>query len=201
MMTGALLVGSSAYAIPFTDISGTSAANNAADQVSVDVVAGAGNSVRFNFSFAAGDAGVITAIGFGGSATSLLTGTTTPTFFPSAGVSFENGTPPSLGNGGFNQLFGVERTDQGGVTNGINPGESLGVQYNLAGGATAAQVLAAINAGNFNIGLHIQSLDDGNSQKAVIGGGPGTPVPETASTIVLLGAALLTLGAVRRFIR
>jgi len=195
-----LVISHSAHAIPFTDISGTAAANNAADQVAVDVVAGSGNSVRFNFSFGAGDAGIITAIGFGGSGTILLTGTTSPSFFPSAGVSFENGNPPSLGGGGFTQLFGVERTSQGGVTNGISSGESLGVQYNLAGSATLAQVLASINTGNFNIGLHIQSLDDGGSQKAVLGGG-GTPVRDTSNTLPLLGGALLLLAAARRFRR
>jgi hypothetical protein len=198
-----LLAGASAHAVSFNfqDISGASNANNTADQIQVDVVAGAGSTVRFNFTFGAGDAGTITAIGFGGASTSLLTNTTNPTFFPGAGVSFENGSTPALGAGGFTQLFGVERTAQGGVSNGLSNGETLGIQYQLSGASTVAQVVAAINAGTFNIGLHIQSLDDGGSQKAVTGGGPPA-VPDTGSTVAMLGLALIGLaGACRAFRR
>lgn len=198
-----LLAGASAHAVSFNfqDISGASNATNTADQIQVDVVAGAGSTVRFNFTFGPGDSGTITAIGFGGASTSLLTNTTTPAFFPSAGVSFENGSPPSLGGGGFLQLFGVERTSAGGVSNGMSNGETLGIQYQLSGVSTVAQVVAAINAGTFNIGLHIQQLDDEGSQKAVLGGGPPA-VPDTGSTIALLGLALIGLaGACRAFRR
>ncbi|WP_414664515.1 VPDSG-CTERM sorting domain-containing protein [Horticoccus sp. 23ND18S-11] len=207
-LCAALFLSVSAHAVVynFANITaGVLPADNAADQVSVDVVNSVAGTVRFNFSFAGGDVGTIASIGFGGSSSGLLMNTGTPLLFQSAGVSFENGGMPALGAGGFTQDYGVSRTSAGGISNGLNSGvgETLGVQYALAGTNTYADVLAALNAGNFKIGLHIQQIDgDPSSQKAVLtppGGDSNTPgVPDGGNTAALLGLALVGAAALRR---
>ena len=186
----------SATSFNFTDITGVSAANNAADQIHVDVINGTAGTVRFNFTFDAGDAGIITAIGFGGSNSGFLTGS--PTLFNGAGVSFIAGSPPALGAGGFAQIYGVVRTSAGGVSNGMSNGETLGVQYSLYSGKVLADIIDSINNGTFKIGLHIQSLDNGGSQKAVLTGNPPPQVPDAGMTAILLGLGLVSLALFRR---
>jgi hypothetical protein len=186
----------SATSFNFTDITGVSSANNAADQIHVDVISGGSGTVRFNFTFDAGDAGIVTAIGFGGSNSGFLTGS--PTLFNGSGVSFIAGSPPNLGGGGFTQIYGVERTNAGGVSNGMSNGETLGVQYSLYSGKVLADIIDSINSGTFKIGLHIQSLDNGGSQKAVLTGNPPPQVPDAGMTAILLGLGLVSLAVFRR---
>jgi len=69
--------------------------------------------------------------------------------------------------------------------NGINPGESLTISFNLIAPATASDITDALNDGSLRIGAHIIALPDGSSEAAV---------PEPATILFLgLGASLLCL--------
>lgn len=193
------LSASSADAVTFGfgNISTSGFSGNAADQISVDVVAGAGSSVRFNFSFAAGDSGTVTYVGFDdgtGSSPSLLSGLAT--IFNGSGVNFVNGSGPQISplSPSFVEDFGAVRANgAGGVANGMSVGETLGLQYALQSGKTLADVVNAIDSGSLRIGLHIQQLTEG-SQKAVVTPNPPANVPDGGSTLALIGLGIAGLG-------
>jgi hypothetical protein len=70
--------------------------------------------------------------------------------------------------------------------NGVNPGESLGVLFNLKSGKTLATVIQDLESGELRIGIHVQGFADGESESFI--NGPPVPVPPG----ILLG--LLGLG-------
>ncbi len=74
--------------------------------------------------------------------------------------------------------------------NGVGPGESLGVLFDLQGGQTVEDVSEALRTGALRIGIRVQGYDDGGSESFV-----NVPVPGA----VLLGAVGLgAVGLVRR---
>ncbi|MBI2926608.1 MAG: hypothetical protein HYY24_13010 [Verrucomicrobia bacterium] len=200
-----LLVTPGANAIQYTfdNITTPTPPGDASGQIFVDVGAGIGSTVRFDFSFdTGGPSGTVTFIAFDdgtGSLPSLLTGS--PSFFSSAGVSFVAGGGTSISplSPSFVNDFTVKKS--GAAANGIDPGESLGVQYALQAGKSVADVVAALDGGQFRIGLHIQRIAGSpDSQKAVNNG--RTNVPDSASTLMLLGMALLATAGLRgKFVR
>jgi hypothetical protein len=74
--------------------------------------------------------------------------------------------------------------------------ENVGLIFDLQGVQTFADVISDLNSGDLRIGLHVQAIGtDGESDSFITGG--VTRVPE-AGTLLLLGAGLLGLWAVRR---
>jgi hypothetical protein len=65
--------------------------------------------------------------------------------------------------------------------NGVNPGESVGILFNLKSGAIVDNVISELSTGDLRIGIHVQGFDTGDSESFV--NGPRVPLPGA----VLLG--------------
>lgn len=128
---------------------------------------------------------------------------------------YVDGTDPgvdfSIGaNGGGNQGFPFTinhdldaLADPPPSTTGVNPNESLLVGYSFLNGADPGVILESLQAGDWNIGLHIISTAGGQSEKYVAtflpdGPDPQDPVPEPA-TLALLGMGTLFVVGRMRF--
>ena len=99
--------------------------------------------------------------------------------------------------------FGTDRDSGDGVGNGVDTTEYLEILFNLKAGTTFANLLAELQSGKVFMGLHVQSIggDDGGSDW--FKSNPTTPndtpaVPDGGTTVILLGVALLGMGALRR---
>ena len=57
--------------------------------------------------------------------------------------------------------------------NGVNPGESLGIVFNLQGGSIFNDVIDEINSRSFRVGIRVQGFADGGSESFVIIPAPG----------------------------
>lgn len=113
----------------------------------------------------------------------------------SSGVSFSSTcSPGSLpgGGSGFTTSYCADSNSPV-QPNGVNPGEWLNISYTLQDGATFADVIAAIEAGDYRIGIHVQGFDGGGSEAGV------ASVPEPSSLVlVTTGLGLVPLIARRR---
>lgn len=175
---------SSAGAVPisFDRITSNSPAD-AAGQLSAEITDN-GTGVLISFAVADGanpDAN-ITEIYF----SDLLTLFAPPpsVFSQSAGVSFETGgsnTPGELpGGSGFTTTAGLVAEADGNNATGLTVGETLVLSLTYAMGMDFSDVLAALDSGNFRIGLHVRSLLDGESDAFVSEPPAEVPLPAAA---------------------
>lgn len=110
--------------------------------------------------------------------------------------SRNNVTPSFVTTAGF-----LADSDPPTQPNGVNPGESLGILFNLAPTKTFADVIANLdNPPDLRIGIHVQGYASGGSETFVnntSGGIPPEVIPEPG-TLLLLGSGLAGLGFFRR---
>jgi hypothetical protein len=162
-------------------------------QLQVDVTAGPGaNQVSFQFTNSGPNASSIADVYFDDGTllgiASIVNG---------AGVSFSVGaSPPDLpGGNGISPAFVVTAgfsadSNPPVQPNGVNPGETLTIIFDLQGGGTLADVLSELGTGELRIGIHVQGFSGGGSESFV-----NTPEPGAALLIV---AGALGLGLARR---
>lgn len=86
-----------------------------------------------------------------------------------------NAVPPFVTTAGFSA-----DSDPPTRPNGVDPGESLGILFDLLPGMTFANVEDDLLLGDLRIGIHVQGFDGGGSESYVNGG----IVPEPASVLV-----------------
>jgi hypothetical protein len=115
-----------------------------------------------------------------------------------AGVSFTEGSSPGNLPSGNNALPPFEATagfmadsDPPVQPMGVNPGESLGIIFDLQGTQTFADVLAELSDGRLRIGIHVQGFESDGSESFV------NNVPD-ANIMLLLGPSLILLGLFSR---
>lgn len=165
-----------------------------ASQLSMEV-GGSGSALTLTFKNNVGIASSITDIYIdapppGGGTSPSPYFTSGPTFTSSAGVNFTVGAaPPDLPGGGAFNFVASSSADSSAPPpqNGVNSAsEWLTLSFVLAAPTTVDDVIAALNSGQFRVGLHIQALPGGKSDSYM------TVVPEP-STYIAGGLALLPL--------
>ena len=178
-------------------------ANIGEAQLSVTVSDAGGDQVLFTFNNSGPAASSITDVYFD-DGTLLAISTITS----SAGVDFSQGASPgnlpsaNSADPDFQTTAGFS-SDSNPPTqpNGVNPGEWLGITFTLQGSQNYNDTIASLANGSLRIGIHVQGFDGGGSESFVNNGCidcdiPG--VPDAASTMMLLGMALMGVEAVRR---
>ena len=200
VFTAALLVtfASPAGAVTFTfsdiDNAGDGTDEGAAlnGQFTVDVTDAGGGLAQFLFSNIGPLDSSIEQINFDNAAIVLASINSIVNGGP--GVDFEFGNPnlPEGNLVSFDEDFGVV-ADNPAPFNGVNPGETVAVIFNLVGGATFDDVIAALIAGDLRIGFHAIALANGGSD-SFINDIPDIPLP-AAFPLMLAGIAGLSFAS------
>lgn len=196
VVTCALVAGTQAQAemYGFTGLSLTSATNVAGGQaqLSINVTDAGSNRALFTFNNVGSSAMSITDIYFdnGSALSSLYSITNGP------GVSFSNGaSPPNLPSGNtaippFVADFGMD-SDPPPSHNGVSPGESVGITFNLSG--DYSDLISELNSSVTRVGIHVQGFGNGGSETFVHSS--VVPVP---GALALAGLGMLLIAPIKK---
>lgn len=169
-------------------------------QITVQVNDLGGNHVEFVFKNAGPIASSITQVYFDDGSLLGISSITN-----GSGVAFSQGaSPPNLPGGNtidFNTSAGFLASANSPVaSNGVNPGETLKIAFNLKASQTYANTIAAINlslanpgvdmVGGLRIGIHVQAIGTGGSESFV--NGPSLSAVPEPSTVVLAASGFAT---------
>jgi hypothetical protein len=163
-------------------------------QLSVEITAYGTNQVLFEFHNEGSDAASITDVYFDDGAllgiAEIINGT---------GVSFSQGASPGdLPGGntvGFDATVGFTAdSDPPAQPNGVNPGEELGIVFDLQAGMDFDDVLDFLNSGGLVIGIHVQGFDGGGSESFT----NNNPIPEPGTLLLLTAGGIGVLARRRR---
>ena len=183
-----------ATSFPFSCITNNSATdcNTGQSQLHLDVTSPGAGQIQFELTNVGASQSTIAGVYWdeGGLLSSIASISMT-------GVSFAaNGSPPDLPGGNsispaFSADFRVNANSPA-PQNGVNPGDTLDVVFNLQGGVSPADVISALNSGALRVGLHVINFASGGSESFV------NVVPEPATfALVALGLAVLRRRVVR----
>jgi hypothetical protein len=163
-------------------------------QLTVDVTSPSATQVLFQFKNTGASASSITDVYFDDGTLLGIASLTN-----GSGVAFsQDASPPDLPGGNtlvpaFEVTAGfLADSDPPAQPNGVNPGETLGIVFDLQSGGTFANILAELASGELRIGIHVQGYDTEGSESFV-----NNPVPIPAA-VWLFGSGLLGLAAVAR---
>jgi len=181
----------------FENTTNNSATNAAIgeNQLFADVSDAGGGQVLFTFRNIGPEASSITDVYFDDGALLSMVAISN-----SAGVQFaQDATPSNLPGGNsispsFITIAGLSADSDAPVQpNGVNPGESLGIKFNLQSGATYNDVLSGLDDGSLRIGIHVQGFADGGSESFVNDG--VIPAP---GAVLLASFGMLCVGWFRK---
>ena len=190
IIAAVLMLSVSAYAqatYNFVNITNNSATNASTgeSQLFVDVTDIGSNQVQFTFRNTGLAASSITDVYFDDG---HLLGISTVS--NSSGVQFSKfaspGNLPGANNitPAFNTTAGFSADSDPPVQpNGVNPNESLGIQFNLKNGATYDTVISDLANGSLRIGIHVQGFANGGSE-AFVNNGNNCVIPAPGAVLL-----------------
>ncbi len=168
------------------------------DQITLEVTAGSSGTVNFLFTNNGPEDSSITNVYFNDLLPPLLGLPSIITF--STGVSFSAGCSPADLPGGNTYGFTTSYcADSNSPTqpNGVNSGEWLNIAYTLQDSATIDDVIAAIDSGDYRVGIRVQGFDSGGSEGGIVRG----RVPEPSTLLFVMSGLFLLPVARRRLAR
>ena len=210
-MFSAIATDANALTLRFGGVSNNNSGNTTSgeDELTVDIFDPGGGLrnglifVTFRFEYSAADSSAITNIYFDdGSLLGIASidnsdpgvsfmQPATPGNLPSA----NNASPPFSTSAGFSA-----DSDPPAQPNGVNPGETLGILFDLVGGGTFAGVMSELTDRTLRVGIHVQGFDLGGTEEFPGGSESfvNTPIPEPHAAVLFAVGALVVGTATRR---
>jgi hypothetical protein len=115
------------------------------------------------------------------------------------GVSYSWGATPTNLPGGnsispaFTAVMSAESNNPA-PANGINPGETVGLVFDLSAGKTYNDIINALNTASLRVGLHVQAIGTSGKSESFV----STPVVPAPRALMLATIGMVVVGHLRR---